>query len=557
MEFALGRLAGNIGAASVTASATAGALSAVDFQWEDGADDLQTATLSLPSLSDCPSRKVVLTIVGDGTTKIDDSAARLVVRLLSGPAPEFSVNSLSVDAIRSVAFSAEAAVSYEGKGDVLVEHKEGQLPQGVTLSYVSSDKKVVVSGVPRRAGEYSAVYRVSAVAGGVKTNGGELVVNCRVADPATGGGGTQAERTLAEWTTYTWSNIPVIDVNAKRLTGLLTLTIPTSGKISGKYQHEGGTVTFRADGWDGMDENGVSVAMIGSDGLRLLSVALTGAKKPSVSLSEGVDAAPLRVLMPDIGWSQDFTAEPWRGLYTVGCYNLSAEEGLSNGHIPLSLKITETIDCENGRFIWAGYLPNGKAVSGSSTLSYDGEYDNGMLPIFCHTASDVFSSLQTIAPDGEYLHGLESDHAMNHRLVSAHAAAESFWKHGGAQARYQAFGQYYDPEESLKDCLQANGVGSLTEFFASMTKIADVSVTDQTLVPIGESLLLSVQRETGFLGGCYLNSATGSTRMWRGVLLNGWTGCNCDHPDLPLALGFHWGDDALDGAVQIDTIPAE
>ena len=118
--------------------------------------------------------------------------------------------------------------------------------------------------------------------------------------------------------------------------------------------------------------------------------------------------------------------------------------------------------------------------------------------------------------------------------------------------------EYYDPDESIKNCLLANGVGDRAEFTASHEKVADVNVSDDTVVSAdGAKLTFGLKRESGIVGGVYVDKTTGATYSWRGVLLNGWTGCNCGRFDLPLVLGFHWAGGSSGGAVEVQTISAD
>lgn len=559
IELVLARVAGIQGDASATLETTAGTLSQSTFAWTDGAEETtRTATLSLPTIEDCPSRKVVVSLVGGESTKTDGSSSRLVVRLMPVAAPCFSESAVALSAVRSVVVSAETPVEYAGEGEVKVVLVEGALPPGVLASYNASEGKFVVSGVPKRTGEYAAVFRASAVDGRTKTSGGGIRVEITVVDAASGGSGHQASP-LADWQVKTWSNVPVVDVSARRLAGLLTLTVPASGKVSGKYITGEKTVTFNAAGWSGLDERSVWLDVAGSDAAHVLHVALTGGTVPVVALTD-MGGESLDVLMSAVAWSKENPATAWRGCYTAGFYHMAGSANLPKGHIPLSLRMTDESACEKGRFVWAGYLPDGRAVSGTTTLQGDAD-GMGTLPILCRTASGVFSSVMSMEPDGAALHQEPEHHAENHRLVQAYSSVDSSWMCGDSEAVYIVFGQYYDPEESIKDCIFANGVTDNAEFFVSCAdgrvKIADVLVGDDALSSGNSAVLsISVLRDSGFVGGTYSDPATGAMRNWRGVLLNGWTGCNCDRFDLPLVLGFHWGEGG-GSAVELDTIPSE
>ena len=556
VDITLGRLGGSIGAAAATAVATAGTLSRSDFAWEDGSSDALEVSLQLPSVADCPARKVILEIVGGGGTEVESSARRLVIRLLSSATPSFSSRGATFAAVRGVSVEGESSVVYDGDGDLSVVHVSGALPPGVTLAYLDAERRIAVKGVPKRAGEYAATYRVEAKTGNVTVKGDTYTVSFLVTEPSAAGG-SPSERTLASWESRTWRNVPVVDLAAKRLRGLLTFTVPSSGKVSGKFLSKNGTIVFSSSGWDGMDETSVRVDIAGSDGMHTLSIELTGEDIPGVALADGTGAGSLEVIMPSKVWSADDPADRWRGLYTVGCYWTDGTAP-SSGHIPLSLKMTGSASCAAGDFLWAGYLPNGKAVSGASTLGYDAEYADGVLPVFCHAGVDIFSTLVVVEPDGETLHADTANHAENHRIVYAHPDISSLWQCDEGEAVYEAYGQYYDPDESIKNCLLANGVGDRAEFTASHEKVADVNVSDDTVVSAdGAKLTFGLKRESGIVGGVYVDKTTGATYSWRGVLLNGWTGCNCGRFDLPLVLGFHWAGGSSGGAVEVQTISAD
>ena len=403
VTLAVERVGGTKGDIAGTLTATKGVLSASEVDFASRSAEPQQVTLTLPD-SGATSSKVTLN--GLAGTKVNSAARTLTYTIVPANAPQFETDSVEIAAVRYVP-SPETTVlvddAYlEAAGALSISKVSGSLPSGVKATYSAENDSITFSGVPTVAGTFTAVYRVKKG----KTAGLVLSVTVKVSDPAVKQQGASSPLNASVLKTRTFSDIRVIDKATKRLDGLMTLTIPRSGKVSAKLRAIGlGNVSFSAKNWASCDVDGALTAtLVGvTAGAQHWTFDVTAKADGSVVIADFDDDYDCEI--PFEAYSAERPATDFAGNYTVSLKNGGAFEGtaLCIGDGSLSMSMTAK-QAKTGVVKYAGTLPNGVKFSGSSTLApydWDGElstpvWENARLPILSLSAWDSVAGVMRL-----------------------------------------------------------------------------------------------------------------------------------------------------------------
>lgn len=572
---------------TVDGEARDGLIAPSTLTWVDkcrGGEAVKRVSFTLPEDLIGSQVCVKMTVQGGGAG-LDLSRSSITVQVIASAAPQFAERTSAWTGLVQAALHREVALSnFEGDGRAIKVYKRsGSLPPGVKAAFDATAQALVFSGRPTRAGTFVATYQVCTTQDGRMVQGGTFTATIVV------GALAEAFPVFADttWSARTVKDLFFVEGEVKRVTGLLTLTLPTNGRLSAKYRCSAGTVALSTTGWDEWDsETGE------------LSATLTSRKAAfadywvQVVLNAGgemfVRVHDVRYPATYLERTVDLThmhggAAPWKGQYTLA-FPVRRYQAVSNSDAAyaaaaagcpcFTLRMTSRAALNVGRMTYVGWLPNGRGVSGSAILT-QGD-DLAQLPIFFCGGSELFAAAVGIERDAgeKYEQDAGGPFKFGLRTVTALPRIENWWEHFDARDAeldfswtYDAYGSFYVEKENLADCLEKSGVASDVVLAADMTMAPTslvhgastaklevpvaVSADGLALAPEAEEahMRLRLNQRTGVLTGTLLLPfENGDVRApLRGVVLPGWTGCGChdEDVDLPLFLGSAWFNDKV------------
>lgn len=567
VKVGLGRVQGTDGTVRGTLTTTQGAsLDAAEFEWTSRDARTKTAAVSLENVKAGSSVNVKLVPL-DGSRVVSSESA-FTVKVIADDAPTFEEERVAYTVYKSVAMREETvAVDNALAGTVKTTKIAGTLPAGIKAVYDATRKALVFSGVPTaRAGTYEAVYQVSA--GSVR--GLVLGVTFTVVDPVKPSATTGEVLNGACAKARTFRDLQVYDAeDLGRLIGLVTLTVPPSGRVSAKYASASGTVSLVAKNWSEIGDGNVLTAELRGTTAKTKDYSMTVTANPDGTLvcTLRVAEAGRFVLAPDAADCAplDGTAAAWEGYYTASLAQKNQEDTrtLAKGDGYLTLRMTSKAAITKGRMAYAGVLPNGKAFTGSRTLwgYYHAAFEKtalAYLPVFNTSSSDDVGGLVLITPNAKAEHLDSRRSVYNGKTEFRFFDANRFiWtsKEGRKvgrtyEAEFDVYGGIYDETEDFAGCCVETFTTELLTFFAMPQFLDETAVwsTDDTQVsaaPIkkkvgrtevevnnlalvsqknAQGLTLSFNRTTGVVSGA-LDLTIGGQRMraaYKGIVLPGW-----------------------------------
>ena len=565
------------------------------LSWKNHSTEVDK-TVSIKGLEAGQSACVTLVRPENGVV-IASAAMQVKVICVSSAAPEFvSAEQETWTAQRYVRFSETAVIdetTLEGgseavtNGAVTVSKASGTLPAGLSavLEVVGGVPGLRLTGVPSKPGHYEPVYQIfeTRACGVVKGLTTRFFID--VLDPTAvtqEGGSSEAGAGAVEVLTPVaktriFSNIPVIDAESRRLVGSLSATVPATGKVSAKYSCAAGDVAFRSICWSGIDPEDDTLYTTPEPtrddqiGVYSLSVYAETNGVVRFRIVETPDPAlPGRALQAvadgaDEPWGLGNTADDFGGTYTVALPVTNIVSDSKGDLAPLGsafliLRMTTNSSASvSGKMVWAGYLPNGTSVSGSTVLLPGGNAEMRApmaawadMPFFVRSSRDEFSGVARI-----YRRAAELK-SFSRRMVITHPDCATYWKHDEAipgtdvsyAVRMGLHGAIYDPTESLGGCCQESYLTTNMFFFADVALKepvaikAGVKVTDNTLVltQAVAAATLTLQRSTGIVNGGFRFTDTDGkpvAAQWKGVVVVGWgLGCGCDWAEIEPDIGL-------------------
>lgn len=430
--------------------------------------------------------------------------------------------------------------------------KSGALPAGMSARVV--DGTVVVSGHPTEKGVACSEYEARIYRSGVLVGTETLSLDYTVG-------------------VYDFSNL-VPSVNTERsygglphvvdaaVVGLLTVSVPPNGQVSAKYSAGGRSYAFSANGWSTCDfQSGrLTAEAARTDGAsQALSVVLTAAGG-RVAFDD-----PLGTGTIEFALVQDWPAGAgaYRGQYTVQMpqTNMIDNAGANkrNGAAYMAFRMNSDDAIAEGRVLYGGVLPNGRAFYGNALLTTNSygvakpEGDCAFLPFYhfsdMKSAPYVFSGGLAIKADAQAM----QDDADNRWTVGPMWTPQ--WATGDGlshASEFGAFGGYYNRDrisayfrEDMSGAMDnlafyADTEALLTGRYGQPSALSPVGarITDEDAPELNDDtnpqeVELEFSQETGVISGSFVIPFAGrpTAVTFRGIALPGWQACaDCKAP---------------------------
>ena len=509
MDVILGRVDGADGTLSATLSASAGTLDETEFTWLGRDKGTKEPTLTLP---DTVGKKVTVTLTPKKGTAVNADKRILTVNLLDPSVPGFETAAVGIPAWRYMPID-EWRVKLDDKATeaTTVKKFSGTLAAGLKWSFDKENREIVISGVPTKAGSTTATFR----AYNGSTAGLTVAVSVDVFDPVVEGGGTLGTTPInpSVAKTRTFKDVPVVDETSKRLLGMLTLTLPRSGRASAKYRTvDDGTVSLSCANWDAFAEFGAGCATLratlgGVSGTNEYTLVVMAQPEGTVDLTmfDPLHSDGVEVNLSNF-WSNANPATDFKGYYTVSLPRKELLPGsgavLASGDGYVTLKMNTTAAINAGSVTYAGLMPNGKGFSGATTLAARDWLDNtnflywarAIVPMLSVSTVDTLAGAVQITPgaaDGNATNDVAGGVCLGrcwYRTVRKSVAnaneCDLLWRHVendeaiSCEATLSALGTYYNSAEDFKSCCDAALSTSKLKLFALQGEALDEEITD-------------------------------------------------------------------------------
>lgn len=381
-----------------------------ELGWASRSNDVKTVTLTLPG-KEAGVASLQVTLSSTSGAKVDNARKYLAVKTSECRAAfEAESTAVELSAVRYVPFSTELYVNEStlGEGTIAVRKFSGSLAPGLSWIYGNDKKTVYVSGTPTQAGSWTVVYQVTEDGAAGLT--ASLTVD--VSELAVSEDDEVEPINASVGETRTVKDIIVMD--SEKFVGLLTVTVPQSGRLSAKMRlAAGGYVSFLSGGWDRLEGRDLVAELYDIDGgAETVSVRAAADGGLTVATTLGDTC-----VVPAVQWSSATPASAWQGYYTVSMPQTSVvdvdgfkADPLTSGAGYATLKMSAT-SAVSGKMAYAGVLPNGRAFSGIGVLTPDvdswnsdrGAYDYAFLPVISETDGDRFFGVFKVLTGGAHL----------------------------------------------------------------------------------------------------------------------------------------------------------
>ena len=567
----LTRVDGTTGRQAVTLAASDGVLDETSFSWSNRVSDAEMATLTLPAAAG----KAKVTMTPESGSAVDGNRRILTVNVLEADVPGFETDAKTIDATRYVPMT-ETRIALDDKAtdDTTVKKYSGSLPKGVDWKFEKDAKELVISGVPTKAGSFTAVFRAKT---GSK-DGLTVAVTVNVTDPVESGGGASGKEPLnaAVAMSRTFSDVPVFDTTTNRLAGVFTLTLPRTGRASAKYRGvDAGTVTLSSPSWSAISGEGTLTAELAgktADGTAC-TMTVRSVADGTVEVDFVDPTAPansFKVLLPGATWSKKYPATDFKGYYTVSLPPKTVVSGTPRatgaGYVTLKMNTAAAINA--GKFAYAGVLPDGRAFSGSAVATPDAWQDavstsfwsRAVLPVVSIGKLNVFAGALQITPGAAdpaatnmassgFCAGRCSYKKIRRSVASADEAA-LYWRHveKADEVSYEvlldAYGTYYVATDNFASCcaqtfkdtplrffVQNEGLGDSAAWPTNGAPVITVKYTAKTkanaitVAKNARGLTFTFTPSTGIVSGTF--TLDGEKMTYQGVVMPGWGSDEC------------------------------
>ena len=574
LKIEMSRVDGTTGMQEVTLAASKGTLGETEFTWSNRVSAAEETLLTLPD----STGKVKVTMTPKKGSAVDGNRRILTVEVLDADVPGFAVDSTYEVATRYIEIP-EIVVELDDKAtdSTTVKKYSGALPPGVSWSFDKANRRLVLSGVPTKAGVYTAVFRAST---GMKT-GLTVAATVVVLDPVVIGGGDDGSQPLnpSVAKTRTFADVPAFDTTTNRLAGVFTLTVPRSGRLSAKYRGlDAGTISLSSAAWDSLAADGTLTAVLTGKTATMTVRALASGEVEVDFADPTAPGHDFSVLMPGVAWSKSSPATDFKGYYTVSLpvHDVVAydpQDPLKNcafGSGYATLKMNTATAINAGKFTYAGVLPDGRAFSGSAVATPRDRKDStggsfwarALVPVVSAGAADSLAGAFQLSPgayDPTATNMVESGKCSGRcyyktirRSVAPANEALFYWRHGekAAEASYEAgldaYGTYYVSTDDFASCCKAtfqdnplkffvqddlehggdsvnwptNGAPTVTVTYTKKTKTNAIKAASNK-----RGLTLSFAPATGIVSGTFMLG--GEKMTYKGVVLPGWGSSEC------------------------------
>lgn len=483
----------------------------IGVQWENHDDaDKKVVVTNLPAAG----KSVTLTLKASALSpelKVLKGSNVVTIVSIAADAPSFTASLFEGTVYRFASVANVCPVVCE-EDDVMSYTKvSGALPAGLKASVDPATKGLLISGVPTGndgvGKEYTAVFQAVATRGRAKVKGLTTVVSITVKDPVAKGTGADGEALNDAFAkTQKFGDVMVFktaeDGQSAELAGMLTgLSIPAKGNASAKFICADGKISLSAKSWTDIDDSGdpetnenygqLKVTLSGKGGYSL-DVEANRDGTVSAVLSAG-DEMYEKLVFEDSAWSSKNPAKDCVGYYTVTLpvvenpdttpaivENRKGVASRAAAYLTFTMNASQA---NSGTMKWAGMLPNGEKVSGSSVLATLGDEANVYLPYWSFKAKDKFAGVAKILRgakdlstefDGDDDSCYETVFAPELDFGDGLIPVRTVWRHsenskattdGDYEVAYDVYGGIYDSSLGL-DCCCLDGRGTDEMTFA-------------------------------------------------------------------------------------------
>jgi hypothetical protein len=565
---------------SAAITTTAGTLSGNTLTWlNKNPNVLKQVNLTVPAMT--VAKTITVTFVPTGTTAVYGKN-KLTIQVV-GAKPAFATTTAAFSLTTRVAVLETIGVETIGAGSITFSKLSGSLPYGVSVSYDSVQKKMVVKGTPTSAGQYSAVYQANEMVGFTTVHGGTIRLDLQVRNIATVNPAAVAK-------SYSFANYAVVDPATNKVTGLFNLTIGTTGRLTAKYVYAVGYgISFSASSWSSIEPDGTLTAVMQASGY-VVTVQLDTLGNVAALLTEVATDTDLLVDLVPAPWSVATPATLYQGYYTValssntendGAVALGNKDYMPLGHSYMTLSMS-AYGVTSGTMTYAGKLANGVAFSGSAVLlPYSGAqpsavvHEYAQLGFFKKTGKEIIAGQLAIQANAKNTY---KDYPRVIYGGDKAEIADVWWTHTelvpelSYSWKYGVYGGYYSSADDLAAFYEEYGTtygdspmvlsfgcdllsaslqyGALTLYpEAYPLTITANSISLTTPVADGTATSYSFTKATGLFSGTFrLNFASraGVSGKYAGVLLPAWTDCGCGGEpikEMPFGMGASWFTD--------------
>ncbi len=449
-------------------------------RWEtrQGSETNMTVEVAVPEYVEGGANKTRLSIVGVAGTKVVPDDKYLTINVIPSDAAMFATGMAAVVDMSRYVKHDSIKVELDGTTvtgeNVEIVKISGSVAPGMEWSGTigaslcsPGSPGLEITGTPTKGGKYTAVFQV--VQDGVA--GGTVTVTMTVEDPVEASDPDSEAENPYLAATRTVSDIMVVDTEKERLVGLLTITVPRNGRLSGKYRSiDGTTVSLLSTEWDSCTNGNYVATMTGVQDDDV-SAVVTANADGTIAVSLSLDSEDkYDCLYSGSEWSEENPATAWEGYYTVSLPFIKQSDkaaAFANGDGYVTLKMTEDIAVNSGRMVYAGILPNGKAFSGVATLEATSA-TKALIPVFSVSKTDTATGVLVV------------DKSVKYREVTPHENAYPYWQHddkldaASYSGKLNAYGCLYGQGEIFQCCTNTFATQYLT-FFALPGEMVDNS----------------------------------------------------------------------------------
>lgn len=501
-----------------------------------------------------------------------DAPTNCVVTVVDTDAPCLERLSYDLDASRNVACAIALRTINVRDGDVSVKVARAPgsrtLPSGLKIRYDEASGEAVLEGVPTRPGTYAFTCVVSAKRDGKTTVGFETTFRVVVRDPA------ETNPFLVVKRPNRRLPLEAEEDGIVRAVGYVDFAVTANGRISARCTGMGTRRPAFAGNWQSLDGDGTARATLVASGGGELDVTMDadGCVTLAVSIPDGDDAfAGAHEMAAAAEWPAADDASrfaPFKGLYNVALEAPNADE--PGGYV--ALRMTGAGAVRTGTIRYAGVLPNGSTVSGSTTLGRM-DAEGAVAHLFARTSRSVVGAILRIDAHGadnwESADGVSGEDRLVRELVNAERGTAAYVQSRNAEDGpefYGVYGSYFEAKvsplrfEAFYDDQSRFEVGYALEFaatgngaddgaagdvpaFTAPSGFVEARKTTLALSPRPAGLSFSYSRQTGvFRGNARVRLANGrtATGCYRGIVVPGWVlPCECGlvAPEKPFGTG--------------------
>ena len=497
--------------------------------WGDGEQGAKTVVVRLLENGRYDGRaQIKLKLVAAADCQADVSSALATVNIEDSDEPTMACDSYVVNCYLQFA-EAQAFDVYNvqdpAKVELTLSKGSDRLPTGMKLEYDRATGQVLLTGTPKKAGNFVISFALTERRADGKITGPEAQVLLTIVDPQNQNPYLNQKRAKRTYALFAQ------DGDESIVAGTLDLSIAGKNKITAKYQGLDGKSVLFSGSWSDIDEeSGSATAILSKGGVQLeLTLAKDGDIQAKV-VETGM------TLVADCPVAEDADFSGYRGYYTVA---LPSRDG-SYGCGYLTLDMTRSTFTRSGKVKFSGLSPVGGTLSGYAYLELVG--DNIARLVVCKRMSSTgaVAAVLEIKSGGEANWSNPSD-ILAREVVNAAEGTLSYWIIGGKKYFCEVAGSWYNTSITAEKLVSAFYVNPKTEFnLVVADNVAGTLVANGKkfdYVPAVAGTKFSFNHKTGVFSG---KTKKGK---FKGVIVPGWyENCDCGEgvPEFPFGSGTLW-----------------